>query len=297
MRTRPLWLLLAVLAAGRAAAADPPAPLAVPDLTGPRTLALQGGVGAATGTEALFLNPAALAARKRYTVDAFYLTDRRPDLTDVARRQDYFGGSVMDSSTTALAAGFAYARALEGVETGPLLRLGLAAPVSKGLFLGLQGNYFDLRGAEHVSSTVNVDAGLMYQVTGKVSIGAAAYNLVHTRHHQVEPQGVGAGFALGSDSSLQLVGDWRMDFDRVRKADGRPKKTNRYGLGAEYLFDNAVPLRAGFQVDDISRTKWWSLGAGWVSSRLAVDLGYRQSTTDPQARTVEIALRVFVPSE
>ncbi len=297
VRTRPRWLLLALLAAGRAAAADTPPPLAVPDLTGPRTLVLEGGVGAATGTEALFLNPASLAARKRYTVDAFYLTDRRPKLTAEAQRQDYFGGSVMDSSTTALAAGFAYARALEGVETGTVLRLGLAAPVSRGLFLGLQGNYFDMRGVEHVSPTLNVDAGLMYQVTPKVSIGAAGYNLVHSDHHQVEPQAVAAGFALGSDTSLQVIGEWRMDFDRVRTADGGAKKTNRYGVGAEYLFDNAVPLRAGFQVDDISKTNWWSAGAGWVSSRLAIDLGYRQSTTDPSARTFEVALRVFVPSE
>ncbi len=283
--------------AGTAVAADPPPPLAVPDLTGPRTLALQGGVGAATGTEALFLNPAALAARKRYTVDALYLTDRRPGLDGRASRQDFFGGSVMDSSTTALAAGFAYVRALKGMETGTLLRLGVAAPLANGLFLGLQGNYFDLNGAEHVGSTLNVDAGLMYQVTSKVSIGAAGYNLVHTKHHQVEPQGFGAGFALGSDTSLQVIGDWRMDLGRVRTADGRAKKTNRYGVGAEYLFDNAVPIRAGFQVDDVSKTKWWSLGAGWISTRAAIDLGFRQSTTDPQARTFEIAVRLFVPTE
>jgi hypothetical protein len=260
-------------------------------------LALQAGVGAATGTEALFLNPAALAARKRYTVDAMYLTDRRGDATGSDRRQDYLGTSIMDSSTTSVAAAFGYYRALQGVETGTLLKLGLAAPVTRGLFAGLQANYFDLHGAERVSSDVNLNAGLFYQVTTKVSVGGSAYNLIHSKHHETEPQGYGLGFAAGSESALQVTGDWRIDLNRVRHADGSAKATNRYAVGAEYLFDNAVPVRAGFQVDDTSKTKWWSLGVGWVSNRLAVDLGYRQSATDPQARTIAIALRVFVPPE
>lgn len=318
MRTRPLWLLSALLLAGTAAAVETPPPLTIPDLTGPRSLALGGGVGAYTGTEALFLNPAAMAARKRYTVDAFYLTDRRPslestvpnaDVTD-ARQQDYFGGSVMDSATTPVAAGFGYVRQLNGVQTGTLLRLGLAAPVTQGLFVGLQGNYFDLSGTERVASTLNLDAGLFYQVTSKVSIGAAGYNLIHSERHATLPQAFAAGFAIGSETSFQLTGDWRMDTNRVRNPDGSAKSTNRYGVGAEYLFANAVPVRAGFQVDDVagptlvngqpvnlSRTKWWSVGAGWVSTRASVDLGYRQSTTDPTARTLEIAVRMFVPTE
>lgn len=297
VHTRPLWLFAALFLAGRAVAADPVPPLTIPDLTGPRTLALQGGVGAATGTEALFLNPASLAARKRYMVDALYLTDRRPESGD-AGRQDYFGGAVMDSNTTSLAAGFGYLRALKGLETGTLLRLGLAGPLTQRLFLGVQGNFLDLQGAERVASTLNADAGLFFQVTSRVSIGAAGYNLFPAKHHkQLMPRAFGVGFAAGSDTSLQLVGDWRVDLDRGRTADGRAKKTNRYSIGAEYLFDNAVPIRGGFQVDDISRTKWWSVGAGWTSQRAALDVGYRQSTTDPKVKTVEIAVRVFVPNE
>ncbi len=299
VHTRPLWLFAALFLARTAAAADSPPPLLVPDLTAPRLRSLQAGVGAATGTEALFVNPAALAARKRYTVDATYLTDRRPGLEGKARRQDYFGSSVMDSNTTAVAAAFAYARAVKGVETGTLLRLGLAGPVTQGLFAGLQANYFDLRGADRIASAVNLDAGLLYQLTTKVSVGASGYNLLPSKHHALEPQGFGLGFAAGSDTSLQLTGDWRIDTARARREDGSAKKTNRYALGAEYLLDNAIPVRAGFQVDDTSQphTKWWSVGVGWVSTRFAVDLGYRQSTTDPRARTVAGVVRVFVPNE
>jgi hypothetical protein len=299
VHTCPLWLFAALFLAGTAAAAETPPPMLVPDLTGPRLLSLQAGVGAATGTEALFINPAALAARRRYTVDTMFLTDRRPELTGDARQQDYFGGSVMDSSTTRLAAAFAYGRYLKGVETGTLMKLALAAPLARGLFAGLQGNYFDLHGVDRVASAFNLDAGLMYQVSTKVSIGASGYNLLHSDHNELEPQAFGLGVAVGSETSFQLIADWRIDLNRVENPDGSAKKTNRYSVGAEYLFDNSIPLRAGYQLDETSQptTKWWSAGLGWVSTRLALDLGYRQSVTDPTARTLAIALRVFVPAE
>ena len=290
-------LLVLLLGAGAAAAAEPPAPLTIPDLSGPRTLALQAGVGVASGSEALFTNPAALAARKRYVVDTFYLTDRRPELSGTAARQDFLGAAAADSATTPVAAGFGYARAMKGIETGTLLRLGLATQLSRGLALGVQGNYFDLRGAEEIASTLNVDAGLFLQVSPRLSVGAAGYNLLHNEHRQFLPRGWAAGFAAGSDTSLQVVGEWQLDLDRARDDDGGAKATHRYSLGLEYLFASAVPVRAGFQLDETTDTNWWSVGAGYVTQRYALDLAFRQSTADPSARTVALALRVFVPEE
>ena len=329
MRTRSLPLIAAFLVARAAVASEPPSPLTVPDLVGPRTLALQAGVGSASGNEAMFLNPAAIAARKRYTVDTFYLTDRRPDLgppgqSDL-RRQDYLGFTVADSATTAVAAGLSYVRVLQGVNTGNLVRLALAAPLGRGIFLGAQGNYFDLQGSNPVASTLNMDGGLYWQVTSMVSIGGAAYNFIFTHDREVLPRGYAAGFTVGSETSLQVVADWHLDLDRVKDANGNSKSSNRYTVGAEYLLANSVPVRAGFGVDDISgfmcsgasasqsacqppagssaapavtaNTRWWSAGLGFVSTRFAFDAGFRQSTTDPSARTFAVAARVFVPSE
>ncbi len=300
VHTRPLRLsaapFLSLLLAG-AAAAETPAPLTIPDLTGPRTLALGAGVGVASGSEALFSNPAALAARKRYVVDTFYLTDRRPDLDGSAARQDYLGGTAADSATTAAAAGFSYARAMKGIQKGTLLRLGLATQLTRGLSVGVQGNYFDLHGAERVKPTLNLDAGVFLQVSPKVSIGGAGYNLLDNEHRGVLPRAWAAGFAVGADTSLQIVGEYRLELDRARAADGSAKSTNRYAIGAEYLFANAVPVRAGFERDETLDTSWWSAGAGYVTQRFAVDLGFRQSTTEPTARTYAVAIRVFVPQE
>ncbi len=300
MHTRPLRLaaapVLSLLLAGGAAAGTP-APLTIPDLAGPRTLALGGGVGLASGSEALFSNPAALAARKRYVVDTFYLTDRRPGLDGSAERQDFFGGTAADSATTGVAAGFSYTRAMKGVETGTLLRLGLATQLTRGLSVGVQGNYFDLHGAERIDKNFNLDAGVFLQVSPKVSVGAAGYNLVHNEHREVLPRAWAAGFAVGADTSLQLVGEYRIEHDRARAADGSAKSTNRYSVGAEYLFANAVPVRAGYERDETLDTSWWSAGVGYVTQRYVVDLAFRQSTTDPTARTFALALRVFVPQE
>ncbi len=291
---------LAVLSlAGRAVAAPAP-PLTIPELAGPRTLALQSGIGLASGTEALFKNPAALAARKRYVADTFFLTDRRPDQPKPMRRQDYLGGSVLDSNTTAVAAGLAYVRAITGVETGTMLRLGLATAATDKLFLGVQGNYYDLRGPDRIASALNVDAGGFYQVSKLVSIGATAYNVLSTKHRQVLPRGYGVGFAAGSDTSLQVIGDWRADQDQL-VVDGsgnvRKKTLNRYSVGAEYFYGGAVPVRAGFELDDATKQNWWSAGAGYVTAKLALDVSFRQSASHPSARTYGIALRIFVPNE
>jgi len=296
VHTRPLLLAVALCLAAPAAA-ETPAPLTVPDLVGARTLALQAGIGNAGGTESLFLNPAAIAARKRYTVDAFYLTDRRPGLTDSARQQDAFGAAVVDSVSTPMAAGLAYARLLKGVETGTLLRLALGGQLSQGLSAGLQGNYFDLRGVDRVASAFNVDAGLFYQVTSQVSVGGSAYNLLTSKHRDLLPRGYGLGATVGPETSLHFVGDWRVDRDRARDAAGNTKTAYRYGVGAEYLLSGSVPVRGGYQVDDVLKTRWWALGLGYVSSRMAVDVGYRQSVKDASARTFELSLKVFVPNE
>jgi predicted porin len=296
-----LLSLAALCLAGGAVAAEPPPPLGVPDLVGPRTLALQSGIALASGNEALFLNPAALAARRRYVADTFFLTDRRPGLSGSSRQQDWFGGAVEDASTTKVAAGLAYARGLKGTETGTLLRLGLASAVSEGVYLGLQGNYYDLHGRSdagvRIKSAFNLDAGLFYQVTPTVAIGGTAYNLLGAKREErgVLPRGYGAGVVAGKDTSLQVAADWRYDLDRI-SPKGK-KKTNRFSIGAEYLFSGAVPLRAGFEIDETSKTNWWSAGAGYVTTRFGIDLGYRQSTTDPKAKTIGVGLKVYVPSE
>lgn len=275
---------MTALAAVPAGAAEPIPSGGLPDLVGPRTLALSAGVGLATGGDGLFLNPAALAARTRYAIEALGYLDRRGAENATA----LFGGSVVDSKSAPVTAGLAYVRAHEGDVTGNAWTLALAGAAAERLYLGVAGKYLELKGAEEVGAAT-LDAGLFWQVTSVLSLGAAGYNLVPIGHERVAPMGVGAGLTVGTEESFQVTADWRADLDR---ADGT---RNRYGVGAELLLFQIMPLRGGYQVDEVLDTHWWSAGLGLVSrTGVALDVGYRQSVDDANARTLAASLRLFL---
>jgi hypothetical protein len=254
---------------------------------GPRTLGLSAALGAVAGNEALYLNPGAIASRKRYSVEAGGVVDRRgSDTVD-----QFLGGSVVDSMTSALAAGFSYQRATEGAYEGNVFHLALAGPIAQGFFFGLGGKWLNVDGQEGrpSSSAGTADAGILWQVSSLVTVGAAGYNLVPISNDELAPMGVGAGIAIGSDQKFQVTGDWRADFDR------RQETTNRYAAGVEVLLGRLVPVRAGWTRDETLDTSWWSVGAGLVSQGgIAFDVGYRQSLDSKSARTLAASLKVFL---
>lgn len=300
MHRRTSLLLAAALssAAFAASAADLPAPGGVPDLVGPRALAVSAGIGLASGNDGLFLNPAALAARKRYSVETSAFIDRRGSET-VA---EVFGGSVVDSLTGPVTAGLSYLRAFDGDYKGNLIHVALAGPIVDGLYLGATAKWYSLNEVQTLAgaggaelertngvSAATVDAGLFWQVAPYVSVGAVGYNLVSIANPRVAPRSYGAGLTLGSDRVAQITADWRADLDR------REKTTNRYGVGGEVLLGGLVPLRAGYAHDETIGASWWSIGAGFVSrSGVAIDVAYRQDLDAPSARTISGALKLFL---
>lgn len=266
------------------AAAAPPAPAGVPDLVGPRALALSAAIGIAASNEGLYLNPAAAGARKRYSIEGLTLVDRRgPDTTG-----QFYGVSIVDSLSSPVAGGVSYVRAQKGAYTGNAWQVSVSGPIAQDLHLGVAGKYFTLDGPRNTHAAT-VDAGLFWQVAELLSIGAAGYNLVSIANTEVAPMGAGAGIGIGSDRSFQVTADWRADFDRAGKT------TNRYGAGVEVLLGRLVPLRAGWQKDETLGTRWWSVGAGLVTQGgVALDVGYRQSLDDATARTVAATLKLFL---
>ncbi len=276
------WTALFV---GTALAAEPVRSGGIPDLTGPRSLALSAAVGVASGNDGIYVNPGALAARKRYSAEAGLLVERRG--ADTANR--FFGGSVVDSLSSPVAAGVAYTRAQEGAYEGNAWNLVVAGPIHEKLFLGVSGKWLSARGDKNVSAATG-DAGLFWQVSDWVSVGAAGYNLVPINNAEVAPMGAGAGIAVGNDRTVQVTADWRTDLDRVPG-----KKANRYAAGAEVLLGRLVPVRAGWTRDEVLDTSWWSAGVGLVTKDgIALDLGYRQSFDEPSARTIAASLKVFL---
>lgn len=282
-----LLAALLLLGVGSASAADPVPGGGLPDLVGARTLGLPAEIGAAPGNEGIFVNPAGLAARKRYAVEGSFFSARRGSETV----DQLAGASVVDSSTGSTAAGIAYERAMKGADTGNVFHLALAFPIAERFYAGATGKLLQLSGAEKAKA-VTADAGIFWQVTEYVSIGGVGYNLVSIHHPGLAPRAVGAGIAIGTDRLFQLTADWKGELER---RDGQSGTKNRYAIGAELLLASTVPLRGGFIVDEVLDTRWWTAGIGLVSGNgVAIDLGYRQSTTDPTARELGASLRIFL---
>ncbi len=279
-----IFLGIALLAAGAARAGDAPLPAGYPDLVGPRALALSASTGVAASNEGMWVNPGAIGARRRYSVETDVFVDRRG--ADTTAR--FYGGSVVDSISAPVAAGIAYMRADEGPYIGSAWNGVISGPIAQGLYLGVAGKYLSFKGPRNVSAGT-VDAGVFWQVADQFSLGVAGYNLVSIDAPGVAPMGYGAGVGIGSDRSFQLTADWRADLDRA------PKTTNRWAVGAEVLLGELVPVRAGWMRDETLGGSWWSVGVGLVTrAGVSLDVGYRQSLDDPSARTIAGALKVFL---
>jgi hypothetical protein len=282
VRSKTIVLLAGSLLLPLAAAAQPVAPGGLADLAGPRAIGIGAALGIASGNDAIYVNPAALAARRRYSAEAQSWFERRGAETT----EQVWTASVADSLSSSVAAAAAFGRATEGIETGSLYHLALAGPIADGIFFGVAGKYFDLTGARSVSAAT-VDVGLLWQVADYVSLGVAGYNLAPTSQEVELPRGVGAGIGVGSDRSFQGTFDWHADLDR------RGGTTNRYSFGAEVLLGDVAPLRASYVIDETLDTKWWSIGAGLVSGNGGgVDVAYRQSVDDPNARVIAVAVKL-----
>jgi hypothetical protein len=280
-----------LLAAGAAVAAEPPLAGGLPDLAGPRALGLSASIGLAAGNEGILVNPAAIGVGQRYSVEGGLMVDRRGAETTGR----VYGASVVDSLSSPVAVGVSYLRADEGAFTGSTWHLVLTGPIAEGFRLGVAAKYLDVdpTGAAppgaRGTDAVTVDAGLFWQVAQYVSLGGVGYNLVSIANDAVAPMGAGAGVAIGSDRSFQVTADWRADFDRAGET------TNRWSAGAEVLLGGVVPIRAGWSRDETLGGRWWSAGAGLVSQGgVALDVGYRQSLDDANARTVAATLKVFL---
>jgi hypothetical protein len=288
---RSILALLAVFLASGASAQSSgdeplPPPGGVPDIAGARTLALSAGVGLAAGNDGMYVNPAAIAARRRYSIEAGGYLDRR-GAENVAQ---LFGASVVDSITAPLTAGVSYLRAQGGLFQGNLVHGALAGAIVERLYVGASVKWLSLRGAERVGAAT-ADAGLFWQVANYLSVGAAGYNLIPIGHEAIAPMGFGAGLALGSDQVFQLTGDWRVDLDRG--ADG---SLNRWGAGAELLLGRLVPVRAGWSYDEaLDDHHWWSVGVGLVTRNgVAIDVGYRQALDAEDARSIAASIKLFL---
>ena len=279
-------LALAGLAiAPPARAGEPPPPGGLFDLVGARALGSSAATAGINGSEAIFVNPGAIGVRTGFVAETLAVNERRG--SDTTAR--YLGVVVVDGVSAPVATAFAFLSSTEGDAKGKIFYLGFSGPLSENFHVGVQGRYLKLGGPEPIDA-ITADAGISWDVSSVVTVGVSGFNLIPTNHPTILPQGMGAGLAIGSDTFIRVLGDWRGTF----LPEGRT--ANRYAAGVVGLVGGMVALRAGWVHDDLLSTSWWSGGVGIVSpDGYALDFGYKQSIEASSARELALSFRYYPP--
>lgn len=285
----PFLGTLAALLAAPGAQAQVPASIGPGAPVSARSLALSAYRGLPPGNDAISYNPAALASRRAFTIEAQYLFSRVGADTDAT----FWGGSVVDSVTSSLAAGISYTYAnAGGYRTsgfGGSFDVAIAFPVLESLYLGGTFSYLDLSSSFDDVKAGNVNAGLFWSVAKIVSLGAVGYNLIYTGHDLITPRALGAGVGVGDERVIRLGAD----FYRAWYRDGATHDV--WSGGAELFLFEMLALRGGWRYELPQRVQWWSVGAGFSAGGFGVDAAYRQAFGSSTYRVMAGTLKVAVP--
>lgn len=290
MRARFLFLFLFGLLA--------PAAIASPGL-GIRSQSLGEAYRAvATDGEAALYNPGGLVRLRRFGVQGAYGASPAGPVHDA-------GVLLMDSGTNPfLAAALGYFFDVEPVPPrqnpfAHLVVLSLASPiVTRNVGFGLNVTYRNLppfgEGEGELGDAdggspdderqeplhkISLDTGILTQLGQRVSLAAAAYNLVPTRSARA-PMSVGAGISAtllgtwdeasrqGVLDGLTLASDWLMEGLLEEEITA-----HHFSLGVEYLLLSMVPLRAGYHATFAPQDKHrLALGSGFAWRGFGLDV-------------------------
>ena len=313
------------------------APAAAQDFVGARALGLGEAYRAiATGNDAIYFNPAGLPTLKRYALEGQYFMN----LVDENHEADV---SVVDSKTNPLAVGIAYTfqgseltrrRTLEHTAT-----LAAAYPIFDRMWsIGAGFKYKNVSDAiaGNYLNAISADVGTLIQIPGGVNVAGVGYNLIPIRSVDSAHVPISAGFGVAWDvgplsallfggdavlgavqtaagvpdtpgfgslrgalSGLTLSADWLIDFETLNGAK------SKYSVGLEYLIADTVPIRLGYNYDEINPAvealggrppepqHRVSAGFGLIVPYFGFDLSYQQSVTDVDARVLSLALKGF----
>jgi len=274
---------------------------AVSDEACPRPLHLESARGLALGTgaratavstSALAYNPAAIAVGRLYHVEG--IVDYMADLKTVA-----LGGSIVDSSTSRLAAGIAFRGFMsgEGGLGGVDGRLGLALPLTEAVSLGVSGRYINARRdgprfdalPESVRSVkgFTMDASLRVVPVPMLMLYAGSYNLISL-------DSVYAPLLLGGGAGLAISDLFLVGADVLVDTTSYDSAAVTAGGGIEFFAAQVVPIRAGYSFDSKRSQHTLSLGLGYTDRAVGLDVSLRQDLGGAGDTRVMGAFRFFV---
>jgi hypothetical protein len=270
-----------------------------PDILSPRAIAMGEALrAAASGALATTLNPAGIVLTRSYVLEGSY--GYRPD--DHANIQSV---SICDSVTTRVGACLYYDHlsgdlTLDGAGSRYRHEVGLsmAVPLADGLSIGVTNKYVsyseqppDVTVTDLSHTGYLLDAGLNYRLMPSLSVAFVGYNLIGG-DQGVFARALGFGAAWNLSPQILVAADGRYDLER---------DVGRWGGGAEYLISGAegqqgFPLRLGYVYDSGLSASYLTGGLGFMTPRVAVDVGARKQVSRGDELLVQFSLRVFLPN-
>jgi opacity protein-like surface antigen len=263
------------------------------NLESARGLALGTGARAsALSTSALAYNPAGLVVGRLYHVEG--LADYMPDMKTFA-----LGGSIVDSSTSRLAAGVSFRGFMSGKGGigGIDGRVGIALPFSNAFSLGLSGRYINARRdgddvallpkSSYEVSGFTLDATLRVVPVPMIMLYGGGYNLINLDSvHAPVTFGGGAAVALGEIAVIG--GDVLVDTSSYDSA------AVTFGGGVEFFVAQLFPIRAGYSYDNRRNQHTLTAGLGYTDRSVGLDVSLRQDLGGEGDTRIMGAIRFFV---
>ncbi len=267
---RSLLLLLCVVVAPLSARAQ--------DFVGTRAMSLGEAYRAiATGNDAIYFNPAGIGQVPRYSPEVHY----NFNLIDEAQQ---FDASVVDSKTSAFAAGLAYtfqgAQFTRRAVFQHAATLAMAYSIFPRIFdVGLGLKYVNVTDAfvGNYLNALTADLGFLVHIPGGVNVGVVGYNLIPFQSSHVPiSAAIGAAWDLGPLSAalfggIPAIGAFQNAAGTLVPGDMSTLRgplsdltlssdlfvdflnvrgpQGRISAGLEYLAFQMVPLRAGYMYD------------------------------------------------
>jgi opacity protein-like surface antigen len=254
-----------------------------------RGLALGTGArGSAISSSALAYNPAGLAVGRYYHIDG--AVDYMPDRSTTA-----FGGSVIDSLTSRMAAGLALrgfvsgANGLGGIDG----RLGIALPFGDSVSLGTTLRYINVKHEKpeldpgNAARGFTMDASLRIAPVQMLQLYVGGYNFINLESAYA-PVTIGTGAAVTLGEYGVIGADCLIDLSSYRTAGVT------VGGGLELLAAQSVPLRAGYSYDTKREQHTLSFGLGYTDRSVGLDLSLRQDVGGAGDTRLMGAFRFYV---
>lgn len=238
---------------------------------GTRALGLGTAFGAvATGADGIYHNPAGIATARMYAIDAGLEHNASNTLLNA---------SVVDSQTNprlAMGVGYTYLLPRDSNVKGHDIRLAASVPaVQDRVSVGLGGRYLILSrqdGVEYARG-FTLDGGILVQPAGELRLGLTGKNVINVCRKPevcsgVTPRLLELGTAYGDPTEFTIAADVGSNL-----SEGDDPLSMRVDVGAEYMIQGMVPVRAGYRWRQLEELHTVTVGSGWRSKGFGLDVG------------------------